>query len=310
MCTPAVRFDTSEHVLIKTPVILVVMFLGAACVHGPSSSTAVQRPPPRLVLQITIDGLRGDLPNRFAGAFGEGGFRYLLEQGIHYTNAHYQHANTETIVGHTSLATGAVPAIHGMIGNVWFDREQDRLVYNIEDPRYRLLTPGATKELGLGEALIEAFFQPYVYLDRDLIRDHGLDQAEVEQAIAKRLSEFDGVAIAVSSTALSMAKIPDTPLTRSILHNLHAKRSGDVYVVFEPNVFINDFDGLVVASTHGSPWRYDTFVPVVFAGAALRAGTVSRPITPYDIAPTLATYLGVKSPSGSASVPLPEVLGE
>jgi hypothetical protein len=98
---------------------------------------------PKLVLQITVDGLRGDLPSRFPGLLGEGGFRYLMEQGIHYTDAHYQHANTETIVGHTSLATGTVPAAHGMVGNVWFDRELDRLMYNIEDPEYHLLTVGA-----------------------------------------------------------------------------------------------------------------------------------------------------------------------
>ncbi|MEN8803743.1 MAG: alkaline phosphatase family protein [Thiogranum sp.] len=98
---------------------------------------------PKLLLQITVDGLRGDLPNRFPNVLGEGGFRYLMKQGIHYTYAHYQHANTETIVGHTSLATGTVPAAHGMVGNVWFDRELDRLVYNIEDPDYRLLTVGA-----------------------------------------------------------------------------------------------------------------------------------------------------------------------
>jgi hypothetical protein len=97
-------------------------------------------------------------------------------------------------------------------------------------------------------------------------------------------------------------------MTRSILRNFHPKRSGDIYLVFEPNVFINDFDGLTVASTHGSPWRYDTFVPVIFAGAGLPAMAVGRPVTPYDIAPTLAVYLGVKPPSGSIGVPLPEVL--
>ncbi|HEC06145.1 MAG TPA: alkaline phosphatase family protein, partial [Thiolapillus brandeum] len=98
---------------------------------------------PRLVLQITVDALRGDLPDRFRNVTGEGGFRYLMNKGIHYTNANYQHANTETIVGHASLATGAVPAAHGMVGNVWFDREKDRLVYNIEDPDYHLLSEGA-----------------------------------------------------------------------------------------------------------------------------------------------------------------------
>jgi predicted AlkP superfamily pyrophosphatase or phosphodiesterase len=535
----------------------------------------------KLVLQITVDALRGDLPGRFSNELGDGGFRYLMEQGIHYTAAHYQHANTETIVGHTSLATGTVPAAHGMVANVWFDRELKRLVYNIEDPDYRLLTAGADvdakteidptqkaakadgrspnnilsstfsdemavhfagrskifavsvkdrgavslaghagkafwfskasgefvtsnyyyqqypdwvnewnarksvtayadkswelmhpqakylfgdaddreyetdfpgfgrtfphaygntddkyfttrltlspagdeltldfaktlliseqlgqddvpdylaisfsstdyvghlfgassletedniarldrtladlfsfidkevglentlivlsadhgqpevpgylhemsidnahyfdtealdktpaimalkKQFGLGEELIEAFFQPYLYLNHDLIREKGLDQAQVEQAVAAELLKFDGVAYAVSSTALRTDNLPDTLMTRSIMRNFHPKRSGDIYLVFEPNVFINDFDGLTVASTHGSPWRYDTFVPVIFAGAGLSAVTVSRPITPYDIAPTLADYLGVKPPSGAIGNPLPELL--
>ena len=90
----------------------------------------------RLVLQITVDGLRHDLINRYADRFGEGGFQYLLDSGVEFTNAHYQHANTETIVGHVTLATGAFPADHGMIGNVWYDRESGELGYNIEDPEH------------------------------------------------------------------------------------------------------------------------------------------------------------------------------
>ncbi|RLA11706.1 MAG: alkaline phosphatase family protein [Gammaproteobacteria bacterium] len=88
----------------------------------------------KLVLQITVDGLRADLLNRYQGNFVEGGFRYLMDEGIVYTNAQYQHANTETIVGHTTLATGAFPSTHGMVGNVWYDRDAGELAYNIEDP--------------------------------------------------------------------------------------------------------------------------------------------------------------------------------
>jgi predicted AlkP superfamily pyrophosphatase or phosphodiesterase len=560
-----------------------VLLLAAPCLLGSAPGFAAADKPPRLVLQITVDALRGDLPKRYAHVLGDGGFRYLMDQGIDYTNAHYQHANTETIVGHVSLATGSVPAAHGMVANVWYDREQGRLTYNIEDPRYHLLTAGADvdqkteidptqkaakvdgrspgailsstfsdelavhfdgrskifavsvkdrgavslaghagkafwfskssgefvtstyyyeqypqwvnewnarkpasayagkswallhpptkylfgkaddreyetdfpgfgrtfphpygaaddkyfntrltlspagdaltldfakvlldkeqlgqdevpdylaisfsstdyvghlfgasslesednlahldrtladllayvdkkvglentlivlsadhgqpevpghlhalgidnshyfdtdaldktpaiaalkQQFGVGGELIEAFFQPYVYLNRDLIRDKGLDQAEVEKAVAAELEKFDGVSTAVSSTALRTASLPDTLLMRSILRNFHQKRSGDIYLVFEPNVFINDFDGLTVASTHGSPWRYDTYVPVMFAGAGLQPKTVSRAVTPYDIAPTLAAWLGVKPPSGTIGNPLPEVLGD
>jgi len=97
-------------------------------------ANAQSKPEVRLVLQITIDGLRADLINRYANGFGKGGFRLLMEKGTYYTNAHYQYANTETIVGHATLATGTFPSQHGMVGNVWFDREAGELAYNIEDP--------------------------------------------------------------------------------------------------------------------------------------------------------------------------------
>jgi len=93
-----------------------------------------------------------------------------------------------------------------------------------------------------------------------------------------------------------------------VIRNFHPKRSGDVFIVFEPNWFINDFDGLTVASTHGSPWNYDTYVPIVFAGAGLPPMTVDRRVLTIDIAPTLSIFFGIKAPSGSVGEPLKEVL--
>jgi predicted AlkP superfamily pyrophosphatase or phosphodiesterase len=121
----------------------------AVLVSTVSIVNAKPNPDIRLVLQITVDGLRGDLLDRYGKGFGEGGFRYLQENGTVYTNAHYQHANTETIVGHTTLATGAFPSQHGMIGNVWYDREAKELAYNIEDPDAPLLP--TRKEEARGE---------------------------------------------------------------------------------------------------------------------------------------------------------------
>ncbi|MBT8054900.1 MAG: alkaline phosphatase family protein, partial [Gammaproteobacteria bacterium] len=110
-----------------------------------SNLTAAQgsQTPPRLILQITVDQLRGDLPTRYYDRLGEGGFRYLWESGIVYRDAHHAHANTETVVGHATLATGAHPSHHGMVGNLWFDRETGVVTYNVEDSRYRLLSAGA-----------------------------------------------------------------------------------------------------------------------------------------------------------------------
>ena len=44
-----------------------------------AASIASANPQPKLVLQITVDALRGDLPQRFSNVLGDGGFRYLME---------------------------------------------------------------------------------------------------------------------------------------------------------------------------------------------------------------------------------------
>ncbi len=97
------------------------------------------------------------------------------------------------------------------------------------------------------------------------------------------------------------------PLVRKILNNFNPKRSGDIFVVFEPQRFIADFDGLTVASTHGSPWSYDTFVPIFVAGAGVVPRKVHRRVAPNDIAPTLSAIVGAKPPSGSVGELLVEV---
>jgi len=537
---------------------------------------------PRLVLQITVDALRGDLPTRYYERLGENGFRYLWENGTVYSDAHHAHANTETIVGHATLATGAHPAAHGMIGNVWFDRTENRTMYNIEDDRYKLLTEGAgvdkdaeidstqktaksdgrspsaimvtttgdelaistagrakifavsikdrgavsmaghagkafwfskasgefvtsnyyydvypawvtewnahklaaaysgkswellhdqetylfgdaddkpwetelagfgrtfphqfgeaggkyfttlltlspagdeltlafakelitneqlgadevpdylgvsfsstdyvghmfgpssletednilrldrtladlfafvdkrvglentlivlsadhggpevpgylnefgidaeyvtpeswdkapgfmvlKKKFGIDKELISGYNHPYVYLNHEVIRGHNLDQREVEQAVAEELLQFEGIAQAVASSALREGNLPDTSLNQAILNNFNPNRSGDIYVVFEPHWFINDFDGMIVAATHGSPWRYDSYVPIVFAGAGVPVQHIQRRVLTIDVAPTLTAFLGIKPPSGSAGVPLVEALGQ
>jgi predicted AlkP superfamily pyrophosphatase or phosphodiesterase len=545
-----------------------------------ASASAAEKP--RLILQITVDQLRGDLPTRYYDRLGEGGFRYLWESGIVYRDAHHEHANTETIVGHTTLATGAHPATHGMVGNLWFDRQTGLTTYNVEDPNYRLLTKGASvdanteidptqraarsegrspaailvttfgdelrstsggkakvigvsvkdrgaiamaghagtaywfskasgefvtssyyldrypdwvnvfneagpaqrfantqwqllhdkdsylfgssddrswetdvggfgrvfphsfgdgtspyfttwltlspagdeivldfakkalveeqlggdevtdflsvsfsstdyvghvfgpssleaednilrldrtladllafvdAEVGLDNTLVvlsadhggpdtpgylnslkipagyvdpdswdkaaaierikarfgiegelvETYAHPYLYLSKEVKNDERIDQEALEAAVVEELAKFRGVSVAVSSSALRVGSVPDTDLYRAVLNNFNPKRSGDVFIVFEPNWFINDFDGLVVASTHGSPWKYDTYVPLVFAGAGLKPAVIERQVATVDVAVTLAAFLGLKPPSGAAGEPLVEVLAE
>jgi predicted AlkP superfamily pyrophosphatase or phosphodiesterase len=114
--------------------IVVLAILAPAAPAAPEAS-----PAPRLILQVTIDQLRGDLPGRYRDRLGEGGFRYLMEKGAWYVNAHYQHANTETAVGHATLATGADPSRHGIVANDWIDQKTGAFVYNTEDKRHHII---------------------------------------------------------------------------------------------------------------------------------------------------------------------------
>jgi hypothetical protein len=57
--------------------------------------------------------------------------------------------------------------------------------------------------------------------------------------------------------------------------------------------------GLVVAATHGSPWRYDRPVPIAFAGNRIKGMRINRPVTSYGIAVTLSNVLGLEAPSGA-----------
>ena len=546
------------------------------------ASPVLARDEPRLILQITVDQLRGDIPARYYERLGQGGLRYLLDEGVYFDNARHAHANTETIVGHTTLATGANPAAHGMVGNLWFDRTDGRIVYNIEDPNYHLLTEGAgidteteidptqkaaksdgrspvailtstfsdelasftagrakvfgvsvkdrgavsmaghagkafwfsktdgqfvtstyyyqqypqwvndwnatgpaqryagkswellhpietylfgerddqewetdlfgygrtfpheyrgpdnrffttyltvspagdeltadfaktlisaeglgddeipdylaisfssndyvghifgpssleaednllrldrtladlfafvDREIGLDNTLIvlsadhgapeapgylaslgmptgyvspdswdtepaiarlkqrfgikgklvETYSHPYLFLATDLINDPRIDLAELEAAVAEELVEFPDVAYAIPSTAIARGAVPDNELIQAVQNNYNPARSGNIYVVFEPGRFINEMDGLSATVTHGSLWRNDSYVPVIFAGYGLQPRTVKRRVFTVDVAVTLANLVGALPPSGAAGDVLIEVFDQ
>ncbi|WP_177208376.1 alkaline phosphatase family protein [Tropicimonas isoalkanivorans] len=94
---------------------------------------AIAEDKPRLIFQITVYQLRGDLLQRYFGQFGPDGVRHLMEDGVYYDNAHHAHAHTEAVIGHTTLATGAQPAAQGIVGNLWYDRKAGRTFYNIDN---------------------------------------------------------------------------------------------------------------------------------------------------------------------------------
>ncbi|STY28899.1 alkaline phosphatase [Legionella wadsworthii] len=112
----------------------VSILLSLCCVN-----THAQINQPKLVVQLVIDQLRGDLIQQHQRQFGPGGFNYLLSHAIDYHNTHHPHANTTTCAGHTTVATGSFPALHGIINNEWYDRKSQQMVYCMEDLDAKIL---------------------------------------------------------------------------------------------------------------------------------------------------------------------------
>jgi hypothetical protein len=59
-------------------------------------------------------------------------------------------------------------------------------------------------------------------------------------------------------------------------------------------------------TTHGSPYYYDRWVPLLLVGAGIEAGVVDRPVRPMDLAPTLAWLAGIPFPGDLDGKPLLE----
>lgn len=91
---------------------------------------------PKLVVGIVVDQMRYDYLTRFWNQYGDGGFKRLVNDGFNCKNNHFNYAPTYTGPGHASVYTGTTPAIHGIIGNDWYDKYQDKSVYCAGDDAY------------------------------------------------------------------------------------------------------------------------------------------------------------------------------
>ncbi|WP_234734591.1 alkaline phosphatase PafA [Tellurirhabdus bombi] len=88
---------------------------------------------PKLVVGFVVDQMRYDYLYRYYDKFSEGGFKRLMREGFNCRNNHYHYAATITAPGHAHIYTGSTPAISGIVGNDWFDRQADQTVYCVED---------------------------------------------------------------------------------------------------------------------------------------------------------------------------------
>ena len=91
-------------------------------------------PRPKLVVGIVVDQMRWDYLYRYYDRYdANGGFKRMLNQGFSCENTLVPYAPTVTACGHSTIYSGTVPAISGITGNFWWDKEQQRSIYCTED---------------------------------------------------------------------------------------------------------------------------------------------------------------------------------
>jgi predicted AlkP superfamily pyrophosphatase or phosphodiesterase len=194
-------------------------------------------------------------------------------------------------------------ADHGMADMPEYMTELGYKAGRLEPDEIVVTANKAGQKFGVDE-IVRFFYRPYLYLNDEKIGNAKLDKIRVEQAIADALTDFNGIALAVPTSRLSSQQT--NPLVAQVRRNHHDSRSGDIYIIQEPYWFL--FDKGPIAAMHGSPWRYDTHVPIIFLGPNIRSQMVHRRVHPVDVAPTIAAFLGMTPPSSAQGSPLEEVL--
>lgn len=116
-----------RKISIATAVILSVTAINAQKIKN----SRLERP--KLVVGLVVDQMRWDYLYRYYNKYGNDGFKRLLNTGYSLNNVHIPYVPTVTALGHACIYTGSVPAIHGIAGNDWTDKETGKNVYCTTD---------------------------------------------------------------------------------------------------------------------------------------------------------------------------------
>jgi predicted AlkP superfamily pyrophosphatase or phosphodiesterase len=176
------------------------------------------------------------------------------------------------------------------------------------DPSALALAADAALDAAFGkDDWVGAFYNPGLFLRSGPIASRKLRPADVERVAAGAAGRVQGVAETFTRSEVSAGLLPSTDIARAIAAAFHAGRSPDVFVIQKPYWYLYHDMGKYLGM-HGSPYAYDTHVPVLFHGPGVRPGKYARRITPADVAPTISRFLGTSPPAASRGTALAEVI--
>jgi arylsulfatase A-like enzyme len=127
-------------------------------------------------------------------------------------------------------------------------------------------------------------------LNRDALTEKKVESSAAQTVLRDALLELDFVHAAYTRVHLENAEVTDE-LGRQAVLSFNRERSGDVYFQAKPYYFTK-----TTGSNHGSPYHYDTHVPLVWFGVGVKPGTYVDRVGVDSLAPTLSRVLGVPAP--------------
>lgn len=120
----------------KRSLLLACILFGFSVKHYGQSGNSVLNngiERPKLVIGLVVDQMRWDYLYRYYNRYSNGGFKRLVKDGYSFENTFIPYTPAVTAAGHTCLYTGSVPAIHGIVGNDWVERDSAKTMYCAQD---------------------------------------------------------------------------------------------------------------------------------------------------------------------------------
>jgi hypothetical protein len=152
--------------------------------------------------------------------------------------------------------------------------------------------------------LIENVSNFQVFLNRESILKNKLNSADIQTDVAEFMLKFKGVGNTFTAQALKSSEFIDG-IFGAVQRGFNQTRSGDVMFVLESGWIKS---GYKTGTTHGSPYKYDTHVPLLWYGYNIPQGETNNHLVIPDIAATLASLLNINAPSSCTGKPINNLL--
>jgi len=137
----------------------------------------------------------------------------------------------------------------------------------------------------------EDWFVNGYYLNHTAVGRNNLRREDLENRGAKLLESCSAIRKVWTRTELESPS--DDYFHTLFFNNYFPGRSPNLMIQWEENFYPSAGTG----TGHGSPYRYDTHVPLIFAGKGITGGRVDERVETVDIPITFASMLGLDAPA-------------